>query len=420
MKSRFLLVLALVMGAAVLAQDVAAQRTVIATIPVGDRPLDVAATPMRAFVTNEADDTLSIIDATTNAVVGVPLMVGDMPRGVAVDPVNLAVYVANYGDDSVWAVYVGEVFSTWDVIPVGGGPEGVAVMASTNRIYVTGVAANRVSVIDGATNVVTANIPVGNAPSGIAVNQTTNRIYAANRLGNSVSVIDGATNNVVTTVAVGNEPRDVAVNATTNRVYVSNGMDNTVSVIDGATNAVVATIGVGQGPTGVAANPTTDLVYVANTDDGSVSVISEATNAVVDTVAVGGGPLGVAVNPVANRIYVTNNSDDTVTVIEDPPEVLPPPLPAPPGPVGETEDVPLQGGVCNPVATTYPDNTPTGTIAGAVTPAGMVESLWQFEGGVWTGWSAEFPAASDLTHIDFLDVVFVCVEGAATFTRPVP
>jgi hypothetical protein len=82
--------------------------------------------------------------------------------------------------------------------------------------------------------------------------------------------------------------------------------------------------------------------------------------------------------------------------------------------------VPLQAGVCNPVATTYPDNTPTGTIAGAVTPAGMVESLWQFEGGVWTGWSAEFPEASDLTHMDFLDVVFICVEGAATFTRPVP
>jgi len=93
----------------------------------------------------------------------------------------------------------------------------------------------------------------------------------------------------------------------------------------------------------------------------------------------------VAVNPIANRIYVANNADDTVTVIEDPPEALPGPEPEP-GPPGATEDVPLQAGVCNPVATTYPDNTPTGTIAGAVTPAGMVESLWQFEGGVWTGW----------------------------------
>src|SRR3989304_5570775 len=202
-------------------------------------------------------------------------------------------------------------------------------------------------------------------------------------------------------------------------------MDNSVSVMDGGTNAVVATIDVGQSPTGVAANPPTDLVYVANPIEGSVSVISEVTNEVVDTVGVGGAPLGVSGNPVPNRIYVTNNADDTVTVIEDPPEgAPPPPLPPPPGPVGETEDVPLQGGVCNPVATTYPDNTPTGTIAGAVTPAGMVESLWQFEGGVWRGWSAEFPAASDLTAEGFLDVGFICIGGsgpnAPTFTRPVP
>jgi len=76
------------------------------------------------------------------------------------------------------------------------------------------------------------------------------------------------------------------------------------------------------------------------------------------------------------------------------------------------------------VVTTYPDNTPIATIAGAVTPPGVLETLWEFEGGVWQGWSAAFPEASDLTKKDFLDVVFICVGGsepdAATFTRPVP
>jgi len=39
---------------------------------------------------------------------------------------------------------------------------------------------------------------------------------------------------------------------------------------------------------------------------------------------------------------------------------------------------------------------------------------------VWAGYSPQFPVASDLTQVDRLDVVFVCVDADATFTRPVP
>ena len=139
------------------------------------------------------------------------------------------------------------------------------------------------------------------------------------------------------------------------------------------------------------------------------------------------GPYGVGANPATNRVYVANYNNNTVSVIEDLPEAAPTPTPTPTvtaPPPGATEEVALQGGVCNPVATTYPDNTPIATIAGAVSPSGVLDSLWEFEGGVWQGWSAAFPEASDLTEKDFLDVVFVCVggsgPGAATFTRPVP
>jgi hypothetical protein len=83
------------------------------------------------------------------------------------------------------------------------------------------------------------------------------------------------------------------------------------------------------------------------------------------------------------------------------------------------EWVALQCGTCTAVITTYPDNTPIATIAGAVTPPETVESLWGFEGGVWRGWSREFPEASDLTRVDRLDVVFICVGDSAAFTRPV-
>jgi hypothetical protein len=73
---------------------------------------------------------------------------------------------------------------------------------------------------------------------------------------------------------------------------------------------------------------------------------------------------------------------------------------------------------CNPVATTYPDNTPIGTIASAVSPPGILVSIWEFDMSVWLGYSPQFPDVSDLTHKDFLDVVFLCVSAEGTFTRP--
>jgi len=67
-------------------------------------------------------------------------------------------------------------------------------------------------------------------------------------------------------------------------------------------------------------------------------------------------------------------------------------------------------------------STSTATFAASPHPLGILEALWGFEGGAWLGYSPEFPAASDLTEKNFLDVVFICVggsgPGAATFTRP--
>jgi len=148
----------------------------------------------------------------------------------------------------------------------------------------------------------------------------------------------------------------------------------------------------------------------------------------------------VAVNPVTGLVYVASGiwwATFRVEVFDDSPGAAnlpaasptPTPLPAPtptpcppapaPPPADGMEWVALQCGTCNPVATTYPDNTPIGTIAGSVAPPGELESLWGFEGDTWRGWSPAFPQVSDLTQVDRLDVVFICVDGSATFTRPV-
>jgi YVTN family beta-propeller protein len=118
-----------------------------------------------AYITNNVSDTVSVIDTTTNTVIGTPIAVGDFPVGIAVNPAGTLVYVANGGS-------------------------------------------NTVSVIDTATNtVIGVPIAVGNFPTGIAVNPAGTMVYVANTDSGTVSVIDTATNTVIgAPIDVGDNP----------------------------------------------------------------------------------------------------------------------------------------------------------------------------------------------------------------------
>jgi len=77
---------------------------------------------------------------------------------------------------------------------------------------------------------------------------------------------------------------------------------------------------------------------------------------------------------------------------------------------------------CNPVASTWPDATAIADAAGTVAPAEALDAIWKFDTatGTWLGYSPSAPAAvSDLASIDRLDAVFICVNAAATWSRPV-
>jgi YVTN family beta-propeller protein len=138
-------------------------------------------------------------------------------------------------------------FSVVATIPVGAGPQGIAVNENTNRIYVTNYSDNTVSVIDGNTDSVIATVPVGTAPSGIGVNPSTNKIYVVNHnSGSQISVINGDTNTVTAEVPVNNNAFGVGIIPSTNRIYVTVqpgiARGPYVDVIDGAADRNVSMI----------------------------------------------------------------------------------------------------------------------------------------------------------------------------------
>ncbi|MHB1510918.1 MAG: fibronectin type III domain-containing protein [Acidimicrobiales bacterium] len=224
--------------------------------------------------------------------------------------------------------------------PVGSFPDGVAVDATTNTIYVANFGLNSVSVIDGATcDAATqsgctpvASAPVGTTPDGVAVDAATNTIYVANNGSNTVSVIDGATCDAATqsgctpvaSPTVGTNPAGVAVDAATSTIYVANRGSGTVSVIDGATcdassqsgcSSTPPTVTVGASPIYLDIFPATattpDTVYVANNGSNTVSIFGQPDAPGTPTAATSGaGSVTVSWSPPASdgQLLLSNYS----------------------------------------------------------------------------------------------------------------
>src|ERR1035437_410068 len=135
--------------------------------------------------------------------------------------------------------------------------------------------------------------------------------YIKSSLNNTVSVIDTATNNITATVNVGKQPFRVVVSSDGKKVYVVNRKSNFVSVIDTGTNTVATTVYVGQGESvnGVAVTPDGKKVYVTKggnlhsflSNEGNVSVIDAATNVVKTTVNLGSLPNQIVIGNIPHR-----------------------------------------------------------------------------------------------------------------------
>jgi YVTN family beta-propeller protein len=284
----------------------------------------------RGYVANFAANSVSVIGLNDNTVLAT-VPVGARPIAIAV--INTSIYVANSAANSV-SVIDGNTNTVAATIPVGSAPS--ALVFRDGFLYVANAASNTVSVIDIASNTITATIPVGKHPSAIAANTfaTDGSIYVANRDSNSVSVISTATNKVTATITVGTHPAAIAfdtielnpgaaVSPTRTAGFIANSGGNTISVIDPASNTVTNTIRVGQNPSALYAGfgyapragiPTKSLVFAVNSGANSVSVIDAFTNAVDSTIRVGPHPTSIAVN--AGRAWVTNAGSNTVSAID--------------------------------------------------------------------------------------------------------
>jgi len=336
-----------------------------------DNPYAIAVDPVthRSFITNQQDNTLTVMDGTVHTLLTTPPTVNMQATAMDVNPVSNTFYYISPIYQTLTAVSElqtdGNGYLVTHTVPVGAYPASVAVNPVTNKIYVPNRGDGTISVVDGDTYAVSfvTGLPMHAGPNAALVNPAANRIYVTDSEFSSLYVIDGNTDSVISTLATGpcgfaalaanpatgklyipcynagavdvidetsNQLTSIplpaavylAVNSATNQIFVitQNASPQVIKVIDGGTNQITGSFSTLYGLNGITVNPATNKVYVIanNGADGSghALVYDGATYALLADVPTTRGPAAVTVNPLANLIYVAGTNNNYLTIID--------------------------------------------------------------------------------------------------------
>lgn len=274
-----------------------------------------------AYVTNAKDQSVSVIDISTDTVVDT-IPVGFFPTDIAASPDGNYVYVPNFGQDSIYVIETATNTVEFEInTPKASKPTGIAV-APDGMVYCLNFSNQTVLVIDPANMIVVNRFPVGSMfPVEIVLNAAGTRAYVANAVGPAnVKVIDLSANKVIATTTTSQQSFGVAVSPDGARVYVTNSQSDTVSVIDTTTNTVTAIIPLAAGsfPRGITVRPDGAFAYVALQGTSEVKVIDTGTNTVTATVTLtaNSDPYNLVATPDNSKVYVTQTITSGVSVID--------------------------------------------------------------------------------------------------------
>jgi YVTN family beta-propeller protein len=282
-----------------------------ATSPSAEKP----AAPARIYVTNQLDNTASVIDGASHKVVAT-VRVGVSPAQMAVSPDRKSVYIANTGSNTVSVLNTdNDTIARTIALPPRSKPIDVAANPNGRYLYTADGGSNRVSVIDTRAKRVVASVRVGTQPLSVAAAPDGKTVYAANSGSGDVSVIDARTNRVVRAIPTGRFPSGVAVTPDGASLFVTNELSG-VTVVNAGNGTVAARLRE-PSPFSVAMSPNGDRAYITGLGPGRVTAIDTGTHRVSSTVSV--GPHGTdpfTVRATGDAVYVANQGANTLSVID--------------------------------------------------------------------------------------------------------
>lgn len=274
----------------------------------------------RIHVTNQADDSVAVLDATSSAVVAVVEGVTE-PSAVAIADGRTVVATVTMSHDAVTVVDAGAEAPVVEH-PLALSVRDVAVESTGRYVYAarSGRDGADLAIVDTSTGRV-ATMDLGTRAGAAAVAATVSpdgtRVYVAtvDDLGGELVAVDTATRRVVGGLAFPAPLRDVVVSPDGATVYVGTcdlSFGGVIDVVDVRRMRVVDTVDVGGLITQLVAATDGDRLYVVGTE--RVSVVSLATREIVDTITVVDQPSCVAESSDGKQLFIADYAG-AVTVL---------------------------------------------------------------------------------------------------------
>ena len=199
------------------------------------------------YVANEESNTVSIIDSLSNTIIAT-LNEGKHPLGLAYDSIDNLVYITHtplYQGPKGYASYItaldgrtNEIVANFTV-GIDGGLLGIAYDPTNDNIYVADWATSSVSIIRGSDHTVIGNIQIPGGAQGLVYVPGYEKLFVTSQFtgglgppnARTVSIIDTRTQSLLQNFTAGYEPTGGAYDPDTGYVYISNYESGTLSVV---------------------------------------------------------------------------------------------------------------------------------------------------------------------------------------------
>lgn len=270
------------------------------------------------LVANKADSTLSIVDARSLEVVAT-VPTGRRPHEVAATPDGRLAFVADYGAGDTLTVI--DLLARRPLPPIALGdhrdPHGLVVGADGATLFATCEGSREVIAVEVASRKIVRALPTDQEVSHMVARSPSGRtLYVSDIRSGSVTVLDASGAGAPTQVEAGKGCEGIDATPDGREVWATNKEDGTLTVLDAGANRAVATLPCPGRPIRVKFAPDGKIALVSCARSGEVALFDVPARAEVARIAVGSAPIGLAIEPHGDRAFVAATESDRVIVLD--------------------------------------------------------------------------------------------------------
>lgn len=276
----------------------------------------------KIYVSNEKDDTLSVIDTKTLEVVKT-IPVGDRPRGITLSKDGKHLFICASDSDTVQVMDVA-THKILHELPSGLDPEQFALHPNNRLLFIANEDDAITTVVDTQKKTVVAQIDVGIEPEGMAVSPDGKWAITTSETTNFVHWINVESLVLEHNSLVDQRPRHAEFTKDGKRLWVSAEIGGTVSVFNVADKSEVTKInfevaGISKDrvqPVGIRFSKDGKLAFVALGPSNRVAVVDTETFKVKKYLLVGRRVWHMAITDDGSQMYTTNGVSGDVSVVD--------------------------------------------------------------------------------------------------------